>query len=686
MRLLRRPRECVKPDAGRWFVVALSVVLLATGSSWSPAHVNRPITGTVPTFATTPKPTMMRARPDVEADQVWPLPDAEGHGLTGRGVVICDIDGAVDIFHPMFFYADGGTFSWQDVDGDGNWSPGDAVDMDGDGLVDPGEKLGWLPMTGYYPPGRDTTRFQAGYDFLFQDANENGVRDHGPPAFKEQDPCYGERLFLAADANDNGLLDPDESLVGLKTSKIRAIYDDIIYRRGVDLIEFDGIEDIDHATAVCGILAGGWDKWHHMSGVAPDAELLIAVDWGVESFNWARAESADIVLYEQGGSVSDGSNNFELQIDEAASEGMIFVTAAGNDRLTLQHVTLSGGREQCFMNASPYWISLLFVWRGQLGSSLRMRGPDGSLWTLSPTGDDVTGGGPTLGGRLRETIRGTFFWEVGVSDLRGGVPIGPWHLAFPESPVEIQGYFNRTGRVDSSGWVGDDGRYTVGWPGSADSAITVAAYDNDPIGRIAWFSSSGPRVDGRPDLTIAAPGVGVYATRPGGANFGRFSGTSAAAPFAAGAAALLKQAFPDMDSGLFRSLLTQGAGKDSLTGDTDRWGAGRLRIRQSLVAGLERSAQLAGSSRLPVRASPNPLLAETYLSWQSGVTNDAEVNIYSVDGRLVWNTVSAPSGGRVSSVRWDGRDQRGTMCAEGVYFAQVREGRRVGTARLVLLR
>lgn len=233
---------------------------------------------------------LIKARPEVEAELVWDRTDALGHGLTGEGVVICDVDAPPDIFHPMFFKADRGRFTWIDVDGSGHWSPGDAVDMDGNGLAHPDETLAWLPYEGEGPPGRDTTRFQAGYDFLYQDANGNGGRDFGPPAFTETDPCYGEGLFLVDDFDGNEQLDIGESLVGLKTSKFRAIDDGgRVYRRGVDLINARHYGE-HHGTLVCGVLAGGWPGLHHLTGIAPDAELLsttgdlqFALDEGLRS-------------------------------------------------------------------------------------------------------------------------------------------------------------------------------------------------------------------------------------------------------------------------------------------------------------------------------------------------------------------------------------------------------------------
>src|SRR5690606_16016887 len=89
---------------------------------------------------------------------------------------------------------------------------------------------------------------------------------------------------------------------------------------------------------------------------------------------------------------------------------------------------------------------------------------------------------------------------------------------------------------------------TVSSPGSADTALTVAAVDRSD--RLANFSSRGPRRgDGALKPEIAAPGVGIVAARAGGAQIGDLytssTGTSMATPHVAGAAAILAQKYPD---------------------------------------------------------------------------------------------------------------------------------------------
>ncbi len=78
---------------------------------------------------------------------------------------------------------------------------------------------------------------------------------------------------------------------------------------------------------------------------------------------------------------------------------------------------------------------------------------------------------------------------------------------------------------------GNDGTDELYYPGAFESVITVGAADAD--GRVAPFSTFGPQV------TLIAPGVDVYSSYLN-RDYAFSTGTSHAAPFVAGAVALLK--------------------------------------------------------------------------------------------------------------------------------------------------
>ncbi|MGW6014372.1 S8 family serine peptidase [Streptomyces sp. NPDC055210] len=110
------------------------------------------------------------------------------------------------------------------------------------------------------------------------------------------------------------------------------------------------------------------------------------------------------------------------------------------------------------------------------------------------------------------------------------------------------------------------GARTVGAPGAADEALTVAAVDKKD--KMASFSSRGPRVgDYAPKPDLAAPGVGIVAARAAGTAMGTVvdarytaaNGTSMATPHVTGAAAVVAQQHPDLTGGQIKALLMSSA-------------------------------------------------------------------------------------------------------------------------------
>lgn len=91
--------------------------------------------------------------------------------------------------------------------------------------------------------------------------------------------------------------------------------------------------------------------------------------------------------------------------------------------------------------------------------------------------------------------------------------------------------------------------YPASYP--IDNVISVAAATSD--GQIAGFSNFGPRT-----VHIAAPGVQILSTIPGN-QYARLDGTSMAAPFVSGAAALIKSRFPQLKAREIKARLLGGA-------------------------------------------------------------------------------------------------------------------------------
>ena len=116
----------------------------------------------------------------------------------------------------------------------------------------------------------------------------------------------------------------------------------------------------------------------------------------------------------------------------------------------------------------------------------------------------------------------------------------------------------------AAGNVGPGAR-TIGSPGCARFVITVGASDDSD--KIARFSSRGPTADGRIKPDIVFPGVGIAAAQAAGTQLGpvvdegyiAIDGTSMATPHAAGVAALMLQANPELTAEQVKIQMLAGA-------------------------------------------------------------------------------------------------------------------------------
>lgn len=681
----------VEVRAGHLAALAQFEEIAALQPCWRPFHA----------------PPLDVSRPQIQAETAWQLRDGLGRQITGKGVLIADFDTGVDFFHPMLWFADGDTVAWIDVNGNHAFDAGiDGVDKNHNGVFDAGELLRYRELAySANSPGL----FDADFDFLYNDANNNNQRDFGAGrGFAESSPTYGEQWFIALDGNNDQRLSPGERLVGLKTSKIRAILetDGTVRRRGVDLIlanpdsgPFGG-----HGTSVAGIAVGGVAGVHRLAGIAPDAEMIFAsISYNASPrffttlpgmMAWAQAEGADIMLYEDGEWVweyLDGSSNEEIMINEFAAMGIAQVTPAGN---------LTGGRMQKTILLNPNDSTTAIFTGGtssQVWPSLRWRGGSGDVAASLQVNNSGFVALPVVDTTL--TIGGKAVYS-GRSVSTAGTVMHILHIAPSGSATYQLRLVNKTAapkRVE--GMLGDNGfswtglarwnepseTNTVTWPATADSAIGVAAYRNKAADtNINSFSGRGVRIDDRPHVDVASPGSTVYSIGLN-ASYVAFGGTSAAGPHVAGAIALLLQADPALTHGEIRSLLHRGAAADNFTGTVPNatWGAGKLRIANSLQLLL---TSVEGHNP-PPRAFqleqnyPNPFNPATTIAFQLARHERVTLKIYDVRGRelvTLLDEVKAP--GR-HEVVW----QAGKF-AGGVYLCRLSTAAYAETRKLLLLK
>lgn len=650
-------------------------------------------------------PPLARSRPQIETELAWQVTDPGGVPLSGEGVLVCDVDTGILYYHPAFFRLDGEQYDWLDVDLSGDLTADDAVDLDDDGLPGAGEMLEYHEASGTDFFGNDPGRYDTGFDFLYNDANDNNQRDHGPPTYGENDPCYGELFFITDDANENGLLDPGEQLLSLGQSKVRAIRgrDEMVYRRGVNLLQSEA-DYWGHGTQVTGIFGGGWAWRHVMTGIAPGVESLhVNNDYQAEppflvpieaGLVWARDEGADVILFEDGEwtwEYMDGSSNLEIMLNEFADDdGIIAVIPAGNLATGQMHTSFSSdvGTVLHAVSSTIIWIN--FHWTEATTPTLSITPPGGTAVVLPGNGTEISSQGYRIYSLLSVSSRGNARFDLRIEGVTPGTALdGDWAFDFAGDTISVHGYFwdDASGWYSNSSWDVIDMTHTVTWPATADSALSVAAYNPSEDGDINSFSGWGPRLDGRPSVDIAAPGSTVRSAHPfNPGDYSSFGGTSSAGPHVAGAVALLKQLIPDLESGRCRQLLRAGAGTDVYTTDPDRWGAGKLRIFGAIAAGLADVADTAPNPVLALTAYPNPFNPTMRIRFNLPAAGPATVRIFSLDGKQVWSRrldVAAPGRQEVS---WDGRDGRGRRLASGVYFAHVRQGDRYAAVRVTMVK
>jgi len=207
------------------------------------------------------------------------------------------------------------------------------------------------------------------------------------------------------------------------------------------------------------------------------------------------------------------------------------------------------------------------------------------------------------------------------------------------------------------------------------------------------------RIDGKHLLDIVSPGnYDVYSTMshstttnyPVG-SYRQFSGTSAAGPHVAAAAALVQQAWPEATMPDIELLLTSHALEDAFTGTVynDTWGYGKLRILGAIgvATGIEDMEDGKVAPALVLGQNyPNPFNPVTWIPFYLPRSGRASIRIYDVRGALVRELRDRWMSEGSHSVTWDGRDGSGNSAVSGVYFCVLRHESGRQSKKMVLLR
>lgn len=331
-----------------------------------------------------------------------------------------------------------------------------------------------------------------------------------------------------------------------------------------------------HGTHVAGIAAGnGRASRGRQKGVAPGSELLIVklgnvfpeafprttelmlgMDYCVKkAIEWQMPLALNISFGNSYGS-HDGTSLLETYIDNLSNIGRTTIAiGSGNEGNKSRHTSgkLSGsGTSQTELIISGGETSLnLQIWKNYVDSfQIRLVAPSGANIILtghsSGAYEDILDSTRILwyfGSPSPYSVSQEIYLEMIPAAGNSYIQSGVWKIQLtPESIVDgtYQMWLPSGNSINpATNFLVPTVSTTLTIPSTAQNPITVAAYNSDTDG-FAPFSGQGYTGLSLPKPDIAAPGVDILSTAPGG-GYTNNTGTSMAAPFVTGSAALLME-------------------------------------------------------------------------------------------------------------------------------------------------
>ena len=355
--------------------------------------------------------------------------------------------------------------------------------------------------------------------------------------------------------------------------------------------------------------------------VAPRSQLLLS-NFGTDvqfeqSVNWMIEQDVDVINTSLGfpsGCFRGDGGIFEPLIKRARSAGITWATSAGNEGNSHWQGTYSDsdedGRHNFANNDNTFTVEAELVETRVNGRNVA----SAILSFLLSWDADCTDAGHDYEIRIipddesAREVSGSWAWGPGVP-IRVAFDV----FQFPDADAGDTKTFqvviekrdadaadvamdmlirSCTACVDGDfDYLTPAGSVSILEPATSASAMTVGAHHHDvetcgdlcPEGSLLGYSSRGPTKDGRTKPDIAAPthvstaAFGTWSRTGDSQSFG-FTGTSAASPHVAGAAALAQQVIPDGDPGQIIDFLKRRSEDLGAPGADNLYGAGALSL------------------------------------------------------------------------------------------------------------
>lgn len=420
-----------------------------------------------------------------------------GLNLTGQGVLVGIIDSGIDYFHPAFQDAEGNSriaYLWD-------------------------QSAGEEQAEGRVPAG-----YNFGAQYSMQDINEAlhaGSQAAGERLVPVRDRGSGHGTAVAAVAAGNGAGSAGNRYRGIATES-----ELIVVKLGRSDENFAGT-----------------------------TEVMMGLDYVVQKAIELQKPVAINLSFGNNNGAHDGQSLFENYISELNGVWKnVIAVASGNEGDSRHHarVQLATGRETISFAIGANERSMsLQIWKQYVDEfSIQIESPAGQQ--ILVVREEESAISYNVGGNKLLVLYGspnpyTTSQEIFIEWIPRGeeqfIESGVWKIIFTPEKIKdgtVNLWFPTVEAIGlSTGFLSAEPDTTLTIPSAARNVITVGAYrsDNDSI---APFSGRGNTTDGRSMPTLVAPGVGVITAMPGG-GYGPRTGTSIAAPFATGSAALMME-------------------------------------------------------------------------------------------------------------------------------------------------